>query len=165
VVLAGSPATLTMYDARLTATAGPADNPKISGGTTPGHLTSEHLNPALTSFKTASAGEMCGNISAASLNAVSMPTALQGTNCSNVFATGTHHLLDAIVQGCSSLGQIILPTQPDGSTDGHQYMFTLTNNAVSGCTSNAGGAPWPTCLDKATYSSAFLFTADRVIGR
>jgi cysteine-rich repeat protein len=163
VILAGSPAKLTMYNSRITAKSGASDAPIMSGGATPGHLASEHLDPALKSFKTASAGTMCGNISAASLASVPMPMALQGgIACFSNF-TANDHLLDAIATGCSGiLGQLIKGTQPDGSTDGNHYTLLFTNNRVTGCT---GGAAYPTCLDKATYSSSFLFTADRVIAR
>jgi hypothetical protein len=40
--------------------------------------------------------------------------------------------------------------------------LTTTGNRVTGCT---GGGGWPACKDVATYSSAFQFTADRVIAK
>jgi cysteine-rich repeat protein len=158
VTLAGSVATLTMHEAKISAKAGTSDAPTASTGATPGHLASEHLDGAISSFRTASAGTMCGKITASSLNTVTMPTALQGLLCGFKF-DATNHLLDALVGGC---GAIIAATQPDGSTDGNTYTLTMSNNKITGCT---GGAPFPDCLDKATYSSSFLFTADRIIGK
>ena len=162
VNLAGSPANLTMYDATLTATSDAATPLTPSSGTTPGHLESEH-DAALTTFQSLSGGKLCGNISAASLEAVTMPSSLQGAfTCSQQF-DGSNKLLDAVVLGCDTLlGAAINPTQPDGSTDGNHYQLIFSGNKVTGCT---GGAPWPTCLDKATYSSAFQFTTDRVIAK
>ncbi|MGZ3426696.1 MAG: hypothetical protein ACXVCV_08615, partial [Polyangia bacterium] len=99
---------------------------------------------------------------AGSLAAVTMPTSLQGLTCLEGY-TASDHLLDAIVNGCTTLlGTAIKKTQPDGSIDGNSYTLTLTGGRVKGCT---GGAAYPTCLDKATYSSSFLFTADRVIAK
>jgi hypothetical protein len=40
--------------------------------------------------------------------------------------------------------------------------ISMTGTHVSGCT---GGGGYPACLDVATYSSAFQFTADRVIAK
>ena len=167
VVLGGSAATLTMYNSNIGGTVDqPASAPTLStAGQTPGHLTTENLDPNLKSFPTLTAGTLCGNITAGSLSAVSMPMALQGSLVCFENYSATDHLLDAVVHGCNTfLGQAIKPTQPDGSTDGKSYTFTLTGKNVTGCTSN-GGAPWPTCLDRATYSSGFSFTTDRVIAK
>lgn len=167
VVLGGSAATLTMYNSNISAKVDqPASPPTIStAGNTPGHLTTENLDPALKSFPTLTAGTLCGNITAGSLSAVTMPSSLQGALTCFESYTASDHLLDAIVNGCTTfLGTAIKPTQPDGSTDGKSYTFTLTGKNVTGCTSN-GGAAWPTCLDRATYSSGFKFTADRVIAK
>ncbi|MGZ3441728.1 MAG: DUF4215 domain-containing protein, partial [Polyangia bacterium] len=163
VVLGGSPGTLTMYDSVISAqTVDPANKPKTSSGATPGHLASENLLSTLKSFPTLSNGHLCGNITAGSLAAVTMPTSLQGLTCLEGY-TASDHLLDAIVNGCTTLlGTAIKKTQPDGSIDGNSYTLTLTGGRVKGCT---GGAAYPTCLDKATYSSSFLFTADRVIAK
>lgn len=166
VILAGSPATLTMYHAQISAkTGGMVIAPKTSTGSTPGHVAGEHLDPALRSFSALSAGKLCGNISAASLYAVKMPSSLQGgLVCKEKYGSG-NRLLDAIVVGCYNpifKTQAIYPTQPDGSTDGNHYQLIFSGNEVTGCT---GGEPFPTCLDKATYSSAFSFTTDRVIAK
>ncbi len=162
VVLGGSPATLTMYDSNIAAkVTDPVSAPTMSSsGGTPGHLASENILSSLQTFPTMKTGTLCGNITAASLNAVTMPSSLQGLTCAQAY-TANNHLLDALIDGCDTfLGKAINITQPDGSTDGNHYQFQLTGNQVMGCT---GGAPWPTCLDRATYSSAFLFTSDRVI--
>jgi cysteine-rich repeat protein len=167
VVLGGSPATLTMYQSKISAKVDvAATKPTIStSGMTPGHLASENVSSTVKSFPSMTAGTLCGNITAASLDAVTMPMALQGGICFQGYGSG-NHLLDAITDGCTTLlGTAINKTKPDGSTDGHTYQFTLTGNKVTGCTSDAGGAPWPTCKDRATFSSAFLFTTDRVIAK
>jgi cysteine-rich repeat protein len=163
VNLGGSAATLTMYNANVTARSDQAaTTPKSSTGATPGHLASENLDPALQSFQVLSGGKLCGDVSAGSLAQVTMPMSLQGALTCTLGFGATNHLLDAIVGGCYNIliGPVIKGTQPDGSTDGNHYTFTMTGNKVTGCT---GGAAWPTCLDKATYSSAFQFTTDRVI--
>lgn len=165
LILGGSVATLTMYNADITARSDMAATaPKSSTGATPGHLASEKLDPALQSFQVLSGGKLCGDVSAASLAQVAMPMSLQGAlTCSQNYGAG-NHLLDAIVGGCDNflIGTVIKATQPDRSIDGNHYTLTLTGNTVTGC---SGGAPWPTCLDKATYSSAFTFTTDRVIAK
>jgi cysteine-rich repeat protein len=164
VVIAGSPAVLTMYDSVISAqTVDAANAPTISSaGGTPGHLTTENILPSLKSFPTLSNGHLCGNITAASLAAVVMPSSLTGLTCFEGY-TASDHLLDAIVNGCTTfLGTAINKTQPDGSIDGNHYTITLTGGRVKGCT---GGAAYPTCLDKATFSSGFKFTSDRVIAK
>ena len=78
-------------------------------------------------------------------------------------------LLDIIVGGCHHTVVIIFPitvsviaaTQPDGPTPGAVHL-SMTGTKVTGCT---GGGGWDACLDVATYSSAFLFTSDRVIAK
>jgi cysteine-rich repeat protein len=167
LVLAGSPASLTMYNTVMTASVtAAATTPTVSSaGATPGHLASEHLDPTLKSFPSMTGGKLCGDISAGSLANVIMPDALI-TNCSEGYTT-SNHLLDAIVHGCTKTIVIfnitvIAATQPDGSTDGKTYKFTTTGNSVTGCT---GGAAWPACLANAWYSGAFQFTADRVIAK
>ncbi|MDB4967325.1 MAG: Multiple EGF-like-domain protein 3 precursor [Myxococcales bacterium] len=165
LVLAGSPAALTMYDARFSATSNAASAPLMSSGATPGHLASEHLDPALKSFAGLSGGKLCGNVSAASLKAVAAPMAIQ-TNCDEGY-TAANTLLDAIVNGCTKTVffvpiTVIKATQPDKSTDGNTYKLTKTGKSVTGCT---GGVAWPDCLDKAAYSSGFQFTSDRVISK
>jgi cysteine-rich repeat protein len=163
VVLGGSPATLTMYSATIGAVSDEAaTTPKSSSGATPGHLATENLDPTLKSFPVLSGGHVCGNISASSLAAVLMPSSLTGLTCFEGY-TATDHLLDALVHGCTTiLGTAINKTQPDGSTDGNSYTLTVTGRNVTGCT---GGAAFPGCLDKATFSSGFKFTADRVIAK
>jgi cysteine-rich repeat protein len=168
--LVGSVARLTMYNSLITATAAASSTmqpgiPLKSTGAPPGHLASENLDPALSSFPALTGGQLCGDVSASSLAGVTMPDALI-MNCNEKY-TAANHLLDAIVNGCTATAfgfkvPVIAPTQPDGSTDGNKYNITVTGNAVSGCT---GGAAYPGCLDKAWYSSAFQFTTDRVIAK
>jgi cysteine-rich repeat protein len=166
LLLAGSPAIITMYNTKMTAKSGASTAPKTSTGATPGHLASEHLNPALTSFQTLTGGKLCGDITAGSLN-VGLPMALDGQCDEGYTIAGGSTLLDVIVHGCKKTVivfavTVIKPTQPDTSIDGNTYKITTTGTKVTGCT---GGAAWPTCLDKATYTSAFSFTADRIIAK
>jgi cysteine-rich repeat protein len=163
LVLSGSPGSLTMYDSLISAqVVDAAKAPTMSSGATPGHLASENLLSTLKSFPTLSNGHLCGNITASSLAAVAMPSSLQGITCFEGY-TASDHLIDALVNGCTTLfGTAINKTQPDGSIDGNNYVITVTGRNVSGCT---GGAAYPSCLDKATYSSAFVFHGDRVIVR
>jgi cysteine-rich repeat protein len=169
LVLGGSPASLTMYGATVAGSSSAASAPTQSAsGATPGHLTTEN-DGTFKTFSSLAGGKLCGNISARSLYTVAAPMAVQ-TNCDEGF-TASNTLLDAIVVGChKTIGfcpfcthvTVIAPTQPDGSIDGKSYMFTHSGSSVTGCT---GGAAWMGCLDEATYSGAFQFTADRVIAK
>jgi hypothetical protein len=170
LLLAGSPATLTMYNASMSASSSTATTPTQSSGATPGHLATENDDPTLKTFPALSGGKLCGDVSARSLYNVVMPMSLQ-TNCDVEGYTASNTLLDAIVIGChKTIGfcplctilTVIAPTQPDRSIDGKTYQFTHSGNSVNGC---SGGAPWQSCLDEATYSSAFQFSADRVIAK
>jgi cysteine-rich repeat protein len=167
--LAGVPATLNMLRARLTGTVGNATTPLSSTGGTPGHLASEHLNPALTSFATVTAGQLCGDVTAASLAAVPAPSALVGcsfTTCSQCYTT-SNTLLDIIMSGCNTLlGTQITATKHDKvRTAGDVIVFQINNSTkrVTGCTKNGAAAALATCLNDAAYSSFFRFTTDRVI--
>jgi cysteine-rich repeat protein len=175
LVLVGQLAALTMKQVHLLAFTDAATAPTASAsGTTPGHLASENLDPALVSFATtgtASANKMCGNITAESMARVPAPPVLvQGglAPCTQGY-TADNSLLDLIVGGCDlfifSAVTAITPTQPD-SIGGEPFTLALdSNHKVASCTSNGVEVDLATCLASATYSSYFQFTTDRVIAK
>jgi cysteine-rich repeat protein len=174
ISLAGQPATLNMLKAKLIGNVGATSTPLASTGMTPGHLASEHLNPALVSYATVTGGKLCGNVTAGSLAQVALPTALVGcpsitnlTACNECY-TATHTLLDVIVNGCTNpiVGTLIAKKQPDGArVMGDTFTFTENSSThrVTACTKNGAAGTLASCLTDATYSSFFTFTTDRVI--
>jgi len=162
----------------LKAAVGPSNAPAIAPSYfPPGHLASEHLDPTLTSFASlapSADGEMCGNVSAASLAAIPLPSTFYSTNCNNFFSSGNTYL-DLLVAGCKVLG--ILPevasTQPDQidaaapvAGGGPPYVLVLdASNHVASCTAKGAAATLPDCLNAAAYSIFYKFSADRVIER
>jgi cysteine-rich repeat protein len=166
-----SPADVTLYNAKVLSTIGSAQStPTVSSsGMTPGHLASENLLPSLQSFTAVSAGTMCAQVSASSLNDVAMPMLLQQVctraDGSTPAFTADNRLVDAFVTGCLIFGTpAILATQPDLSLDGSTYAFAADqNNRLTSCTKDGITAPLADCLAAATYSSYFAFTSDRVI--
>ncbi|MGO8997320.1 MAG: DUF4215 domain-containing protein [Polyangiaceae bacterium] len=178
ISIAGQPATLSISSANIQANVGSVSTPTVSTGSTPGHLASENLDPTLQSFASMNNGLLCGNISAASLATVPVPSALESgsTSCSNVTFTSANSLLDVLVTGCSTLAgiiSIINPTQPDQVTNapaaGAGPKYTLSTNSshvVSTCKDHTGATvTLSTCLAAAAYSSYFGFTTDRVIAK
>ncbi len=180
VTLAGANAVLHMTNTSIQANIGGVSAPKESAGQTPGHLAAENLDPTLQSFASMNNGLLCGNISAASLKSVPIPTLLTTglTKCLNGLAaefTSTNTLLDALVVGCTAAFKIgvINPTQPDqhdpsvpAAGSGANYTLTTTGNSVTGCKDSAGNvADFDTCLNAAAYSAYFDFTSDRVIAK
>jgi cysteine-rich repeat protein len=168
LVLAGSPATLTMKNSKLTATSDASTAPTMSSGATPGHLASENVLSTLKSFKSLSGGKLCGDITGASLNAVKLPASFDGQCDEGYSVAGMNSLLDVMVGGCKHtvipiilVVTVVKPTQPDGPSAG-AVKYTMTGTHVTGCT---GGGGYPACLDVGTYSSAFQFTTDRVIAK
>src|SRR5262249_55541056 len=104
--IAGVYAPLSFSSARLSASVGMATTPTTNvSGTFRGHLASENLDPSLQSFETtgmASVGNLCGNVSAASLSMVPIPTMFVppgATACEESYTAG-NTLLDLIVGGC-----------------------------------------------------------------
>ena len=168
VLAAGSTAMLTMKNTVLTAKSEASSTPTASSGATPGHLASEHDLMTLKSFGSLTAGKICGDVTARSLSQVKLPASFDG-QCDEGYsstATPVNTLLDVLVGGChhTALGfpvSVIAATQPDGPS-GTTVHITMTGTHVSGCT---GGGGYDACLDVATYSSAFQFTADRVIAK
>jgi hypothetical protein len=180
LVLGGSPAPLKMSEARITGTIGATGVPLVSMGAPPGHLASENLDPALSSFVTMGqktpngAGKLCGNISAASLAKVPIPAGLITgfTACSQGY-TATNSMLDVFVNGCTVfLQSVIKPTQPDkvdaaAPVAGAGGLYTLAVNAqktVATCRDkNNAVVDLNTCLNAAAYSSFFHIATERVI--
>ncbi len=164
---AGAPASLALSAVRIEATAGATSTPLSSSGSPPGHLASEYVDPALTSFGSMSAGKLAGNISAGSLADVLIPSGLTGTACGNYYSA-SNTLLDLMVSGCKAGGIVneINATQPDTVTAAGSgtYIFTVgAGHAVTGCTHNSVTDTLSDCLAGAAYSAYFTFTTDRVI--
>jgi cysteine-rich repeat protein len=175
---------LNLSAVKLTGTIGAVSTPKVATATTtPGHLTSENLDPALQSFQTITGGQLCGNVSAYSLSKAPIPAALAvgGSNACNEKYPTTASLLDVFVGGCKVTVLFTVtalnPTQPDQSDPtaplfgaGPAYTFTRTGTAVTGCKDKGGkatatAADFDQCLKSAAYSSSFKFTTDRVIAK
>jgi cysteine-rich repeat protein len=172
LLFALQPARVQLFDAKVEALLDGAVNaPTVSTtGTPPGHLASEHLDPALVSVAGSSTGAMCSNVSAASLFDTPMPLLLQivCTDPTGLIAafTPANRLLDAFITGCLVFGLPgVVPTQPDGSRDGATYHFASDplTGAVTSCTKDAQPALLTDCVNNATYSSYFHFSANRVI--
>ncbi len=171
VSLAGVPAMLDMLGAHLRANVGGTSIPtKSTNNETPGHLPSENLDPTLATFASTSGGELCGNVTAASLAAVLAPSALVGcgfTSCTQCF-TASNTVLDILISGCGSiLGTQIRATQPDSSRSGTDtYTFAVnSSHVVTSCKKNGVAGTLSDCLANATYSAFLKFTTDRVISK
>lgn len=180
LVLSGTPASLDMSNVNIVVTINGTSTPLTSAGAPPGHLAAENLDPSLVSYHSAGqpnsngAGQLCGRVSAASLDQVAAPDALTSgfTACSQGY-TMSNSLLDVIVGGCNIflVGQQITPTQPDTHDPnvapvgaGPTYTFTTTGTNVTGCQdSNNQSVSLQNCLDDAAYSAYFKFATGRVI--
>ncbi|MGE0871484.1 MAG: hypothetical protein AB7P03_23190 [Kofleriaceae bacterium] len=163
--------TMNMFDTRLQATIGASSTPLVSTGSSPGHLASEHLDGAVSSFATMTAGKLCGKTTAKSLADVLAPSALVGCGfgkCTQCY-TSSNTMLDVYIGGCSIaiFGQQFAPTQPDAArTPGDVYVFAANaSRSVTSCTKNGAPAVLSDCLVNAAYQSAYKFTADRVIAK
>ncbi len=167
--IAGSQADLSLSGTRAKATLGPATAPA-------GHGANENLDPALKTFATTTGGELCGNISAASLAAIKVPSALTSgsTSCSQGY-NSSNSMLDVFVGGCrvfivSALGA----TQPDKANPsapvvgaGAPYKLVAgSGNKVTGCKDKSGASVnLAACLQASAFSAAFKFTSQRVTVR
>jgi len=182
ISFAGTPATLRMSQAKMTVSIGAVDTPLKSMGTTPGHLASENLDPALMTYASngtpdnIGAGDLCGNVGAMSLDQVPIPAALtMGMLSCDQKYTVNNSLLDVFVGGCTVLGflGVITPSQPDQvdpdapvAGAGGPYTFTTNNmtKEVTGCKDkNNMTVDLATCRNAASYSSFFKFATGRVI--
>ncbi len=174
LALGGSAIPVSLTGVKVDATATAASKPTESAGTTePGHLASENLDPALTSFGGLSNGAICGNIVAASLAAAPVPPQLQSgaTSCGEGYGAN-NSMLDVFVGGCSVfLFTIISKTQPDAvasTTAGGPFKLSASTSSkkVDTCTDASGkSVALSTCLADAAYSTYLTFTSDRVIVR
>lgn len=166
----GTAVTMDMFDTRVRAMTGVPNTPTASSSGTPGHLASENLDPALTSFSVMGSqtmkAEMCGNTTAASLASTAVPATIL-TYCSNY--TIGHTLLDLYVSGCTYIFfvPIVKATQPDTArTPGDVYHFNADGQRhVTSCTKNGQPAQMSDCLQNAGYSTYYRFTTDRMIGK
>ncbi|MBI2388020.1 MAG: DUF4215 domain-containing protein [Deltaproteobacteria bacterium] len=177
---------LNLSNVRIKATIGATSVPKVSTGSTPGHLASEHLDPALQSFATMSNGQLCGAVSAYSLSKVPVPSALLpggSANCVEGYTTA-NSLLDVLIGGCRIFGGfigVVNIRQPDAEDPtmppvGSGPNYTLSRSSTStkivdrcrstgssGTTYNKGTPEFDACLKDAAYTAYFKFTTDRVI--
>lgn len=169
VNFAGVDVTLTMFATSFRGSTANPTTPLSSSGSTPGHLATEHLDPALTSFSTigtASAPiELCGSTSAGSLAKTLLAQSIVAY-CPSY--TVSHTLLDLYVGGCKYLGfiPIINATQPDTArTPGNVYVFQAdANKRVTSCTKNGAPADLVNdCYPNAGYSTYYKLTTERVI--
>jgi cysteine-rich repeat protein len=168
---------LTMTNTKVGVSIGATSKPLVSTGSTPGHLAAEHLDPNLVSFASAGAktaagaGYICGNVSAAGLKAVAIPSNISGY-CSEGY-TSANSVLDLFVGGCTFIMlQVINPTQPDTddpsvSPAGGGPPYKLVAGAgkvVNTCMDkNNATVPLQACLADATYSLFLKFASGRVI--
>jgi hypothetical protein len=138
----------------------------------PGHLASENIAPSLTSFASMSAGQLKGNVSAASLAGIPILSGAVGSGSPTYASTNT--LLDLLVSGWKVLGLIteVNPTQPDTSDPnvpvagaGPPYTFSAdSSHSVVTCRDHTGAVvPLADGLKSAAYSAYFKFTSGRVI--
>jgi cysteine-rich repeat protein len=179
-----SDAAINVSSTKLRLNIGRSSKPLASSsGAPPGHLASEHLSPSLVSFASGGQaadgdpGELCGNLSAASLATVAIPaayTAGGSSPCTQDYAA-TRTFLDLLVGGCSigPGGRVILATQPDQADPGappagagapYRLISNANSHAVSGCRDkNNAPVSLATCLKAAAFSSAYSFKTGRVI--
>ncbi len=172
---------LSMFALHMSALTGSSTFPAVSTGSAPpGHIASENLDLALSSYATSGdsiTGELCGNIRASSLAQTPAPAALLGggtSPCTEGY-TAANSLLDTIVSGChaSIFVTLISPTQPDQADPaappaggGAPYVLTVgASHVVTGCRDKNGAAvsDFRACLNAAGYSSFYKFSTDRVI--
>lgn len=164
LALGGPAISVNLSNARTKAAVGASSAPA-------NHAASQHLDPALQTFATTTGGQMCGNISAASLAAVPVPSQLTSgsTSCSQGYDS-TNSMLDVIVGGCTVFIVTALgATQPDQATSSPQvgagapYKLSKNGTHVNGCKDKNGAAvDLNTCLAAAGYSAGFKFTTQRV---
>jgi cysteine-rich repeat protein len=179
-LFAGTLVALPMSNVTIVAPISDSSAPLASQGLPPGHLTSEHLDPALVSFATMGqpdqdgAAQICGNASAASLALLLIPGGFVGLACAQNY-TPSNSLLDLWIGGCTNLGiQLVKSTQPDqvdlaapaAGAGGPYKLGTNAQRQVSTCRDkNNDIVSLKECLQAATYSSSFKFTTDRVIAK
>ncbi|HYM22427.1 MAG TPA: hypothetical protein VEU08_04450, partial [Vicinamibacterales bacterium] len=126
-------------------------------GTPPGHLASERVDPALTSFSAGTTGSMCGAVSAASLAQVQLPPIFTSlAECAEGYSPA-NTLLDLLVGGCTQLSGVqIRATQPDTfdpsvATSGTYRFLSIAEHQVTSCTKDGVAATLSDCLAGAAY--------------
>lgn len=188
VSVGGGLANLAISSAKIRMKVGTATTPATAAGAAPpGHLASEHLLSSIKSFSTAGntfsapSAQMCGNVSATSLNNTPVPLGLLpgGENACNENYAASNRLLDVLVNGCKRGSGILTitvmkPTQPDqvdpampAAGQGAPYALSVDGSKrVTACKDKSNAVvPLQTCLDAAAYSSSFKYATDRVIIR
>lgn len=175
LLFAFEPAQVQLFNSRVQATFDAATSaPTVAtGDAPPGHLASEHLDPALQVLQTSPEGAMCADVSVKSLYDTPIPQLLQLTCTSDTAATmpeftPDNRLLDVFLAGCDIFGNPgISATPPDGSIDGATYHFEVdaATRKVASCTRNGAPATIEECVANTTYSSYFKFASGRVIIR
>jgi len=184
----GSLASLAVSSAKITMLVGGSTTPTTAAAASPpGHVAAEHLLPTLQSYGTAGGtsgtptGQMCGNISASSLDTTAPPLSLLpggADACVEAYST-SNRLIDIIVGGCHVkvpiLGTVtaINKTQPDqvdpaaavaGAGGPYQLIADPTTKRVTTCKDKTGTVvALQTCLNAAAYSMSFKYATDRVI--
>jgi cysteine-rich repeat protein len=179
-------AALDMSAASLRLPVGAATTPTASSGAPPGHLASEHLLGTLKSFPTAGGvnsaptGQLCGNITAASMATPgSVPSSLAagGSDACTEGYTAANSALDLWVGGCHVNDiitvEVIAPTQPDTDNPdapaqgaGAPYALSATGGGkiINTCKDKNGATQTlATCLEAAAYSAYLKLAMDRVI--
>ena len=178
-----SDAPLSLSKASLRLPIGVSSKPLASTGAPPGHLAAEHLSSALTGVElggaptSAGSGELCGNISAASLKTEQIPadfTVGGATPCYQGYSQA-NTFLDVLVGGCTvapGATVALIATQPDQvdasvPNPGTGGPYKLSANAAHSVTmcrdKNDNMVTLATCLTAAAYSTAYKFATDRVI--
>jgi cysteine-rich repeat protein len=174
--IAGTFANIALSNVKLKATVGAVSAPSAGTATT-GHAASENLDPALKSFASTSAGELCGDVSAGSLAAVKVPSVLQAGGsiaCTQAY-TDQNSALDLFVGGCNAFFVSALdPVQPDQASGGAPivgagapYKFAVNDaKKVTGCKDKTGASvDLDKCLKSAAYSASFKFGTGRVVAK
>jgi len=173
VALAASVAEIDFSSVRLSAHLGGATAPTASQGDTPGHLPSEHVDPALLAIASTSEGELCGDAIARSMSRLLLPPSISQAYCAEKY-TEANSVLDLFVRGCTQYGVIpvLKATQPDRENPnkppagaGGPYRLSWTSNGiVDQCADKTGaGVDLYQCLDAAAFSTFFKLATDRVI--
>ena len=180
--LGSGPVQLKATGVKVKASVGSASAPTQSvRGLTPGHSIAEHLDPALTAFASLGNGELCGNISAASLAATPVAQSLQtggSVPCDEGYGS-SNNMLDVIAGGCThyvgfpvfTTYVIFSSTQPDqvdpgapAAGAGGPYKFVMSGGQVASCKDKNGTTvDLTTCRNAAAYSAALSFSSDRII--
>jgi cysteine-rich repeat protein len=184
-VLGAGPVKLKGSGVRVKASIGPSTAPPISLlAETPGHLSSERLDPELRAFASMTNGELCGNISAGSLSSTPVAAALLsgGSLACGEGYTSANSMLDVLFNGCTFLASvggfpipitIVAATDPDqvdpqAPVAGAGAPYSLSSSVFTGKVNkcqdkNGATVTLSTCLNAVAYSAALQFATDRVI--